>query len=363
MVFTLPFLLFAAPAGWLADRFPKRRVIVGVRLFEVAAMSIGAYGLYSGNWTLIFIMASLMATQSVVFSPAINGSIPELFPKERVPKANAIMMVAVLSAILIGVAGAGFALGRKQGVWSGGPQGRELVMFIAIAVSVLGFLSSLGVPGFPAASPGKKFPWRGPAHTLQQLYAFRRDRLLFAAIIANVFVYMIGSLEIQVINQLGLKQLHAGEVVTGLMVVAQLVGFGLGGSVSSLLSRGSGWYRAVPSGAVVMALSMGFISAIPLLPPHERMQAFFILFVAAGAGGGLILVASNSFIQVHAATDVRGTVLAAANFAIFGGILVSGPLANTLNKYILPTTSYGIMGAVSLLVAGLFYLFFKRPAS
>ncbi len=362
MIFAFPFLLFAAPAGWLADRFPKRRVIIGVKLFEVMAMSTGAYGLYTGNWTLIFIMASLMATQGVIFSPAINGSIPELFPDGYIVKANAIMTVAVLSAILAGVAGAGFALGRKEAVWSGGPQGRTLVMFIAIGVTIAGFLFSVGVPGFPAAAPRKKFPWRGPAATLAELYRFRKDRLLAIAVATDAFVYVLGSLQIQVINQLGLWQLRAGETLTGLMVVAQLVGFGIGGFVSSLFARGAGWHRALSPGAGLMALSMGLIPAASGLAPLQRLYAFLALFIAAGAGGGMLLVACRSFIQVRATAAERGTVLAAANFAIFGGIMLSGPLANLMNKHILPTTSYGAMGAVALLASGFLYVLLKNPA-
>lgn len=361
MIFTFPFLIFAAPAGWLADRFPKRRVIIGVKLFEVIAMSAGAYGLYAGNWTLIFIMASLMATQGVIFSPAINGTIPELFPDEHVTRANAVMTVAVLSAILGGVAGAGFALGRRQAVWSGGPHGRTLVMLVVIGFTVAGFLFSLGVPGFPAASARKKFPWRGPAATLSELNAFRRDKLLAIAVATNVFVYLLGSLQIQFINELGLSQLRAGETLTGLLVVAQLVGFGIGGFASSMLAGGPRWHRVLSPGAGFMALSMGLMPAATGLPPPERIHAFLVLLLAAGAGGGMLLVACRSFIQVRAAAVERGTVLAAANFAIFGGVMLSGPLANLMNGYLLPTTSYGLMGVSALLASAALHFLLAGP--
>ncbi|MDA8091426.1 MAG: MFS transporter [Nitrospiraceae bacterium] len=360
MVFTLPFLLFAAPAGWLADRFPKGRVIIGVKLFEVFAMSIGAYGLYTGNWTLIFIMASLMATQSVISSPAMNGFIPELFPEDIVTKANAIMTVLVLCAILAGVAGAGFTLGWKGCLWSGAPHGRRLVMLIAIATTVAGFFSSLGVPRFPAAYGKKKFPWQGPVDTLKALHSISLDRLMAITVAVNVLTYALGSLQIQIINQLGLWQLHAGETMTGLMIVAELTGFGAGGFVSNILARGARWYRVLWPGMAFMAASMCLIAFVPLLPVRWRMNILFVLFFAAGAGGGMLLVACKSFIQVRAADATRGTVLAAVNFAIYAGILLSGPAANFLNADITPTTSYGILGLVSLLSAvTLFFLLGK----
>ena len=84
---------------------------------------------------------------------------------------------------------------------------------------------------------------------------------------------------------------------------------------------------------------------------------------AAGAGGGTLLVACRSFIQVRARADEMGAVLSATNFAVFGVIIFSGPLANTLNKYLLPTTSYGLMGIASLLADGLLVLILKRNFS
>ncbi len=366
MVFTLPFILFAAPAGWLADRFSKGRVIVGVKLFEVFAMSLGAWGLYTGNWTLIFIMASLMATQSVISSPAMNGTIPELFPEDRVTKANAVMTVLVLSAILAGVAAAGFTLGWKGGLWSGAPSGRLLVMIIAIGTTVAGFISSLWVPRFPAAYREKGFPWQGPVDTVKALHTLMFDRLLAVTVAVNVLAYTLGSLQLQVTNQLGLQQLHAGVTVTGLMIVAELTGFGAGGFASNQLATGPRWHQVLWLATGFMAVSMGLVAAVPLLPGPWRMRALFALFFAAGAGGGMLLVACKSFIQVRSADATRGTVLAAVNFAIYSGILLSGPIANFLNAHILPTTSYGLLGAVSMLSSIAVFVLLaknKRPAS
>ena len=358
MIFTFPFLVFAAPAGWLADRFSKKRVMISAKLFEIAAMSAGAYGLFERDWTLVFVMAGLMAVQGVVFSPSVNGTIPELFPSREVSRANAIMTVAVLTAILGGVACAGFALGR-----TGGREGRILVMLLAIGMAVTGFLVSLGLPSFPAASPREKFPWRGPAASLAKLYSFREDRLLSVAVATNMFVYMMGSLQIQVINQFGIWQIKAGATMTGMMVVAQLVGFGVGGFMSGWLAKGEHWYRILPPGAAFLGLAMALVPAVPLLPGPLQTRAFFALFAAAGAGGGTLLVACRSFIQVRARADEMGAVLSATNFAVFGIIIFSGPIANALNKYFLPTTSYGLMGAASLLASGLLVLILRRNFS
>ncbi|HAU38498.1 MAG TPA: MFS transporter, partial [Phycisphaerales bacterium] len=70
--FTLPFLLLAAPAGWLADRFPKRTIVIASKGMELAAMACGAVGIATESWPLVLVMMFLMGAQSTLFSPALN---------------------------------------------------------------------------------------------------------------------------------------------------------------------------------------------------------------------------------------------------------------------------------------------------
>lgn len=114
VVFALPFLLFAAPAGWFSDKYSKRSVIVWAKALEVAAMLMGGYGILYDNWSCILIMLFIMALQSTIASPALNGAIPELYPKSYVTKANSIVKLVSTSAILIGIAAAGPAIEVKN---------------------------------------------------------------------------------------------------------------------------------------------------------------------------------------------------------------------------------------------------------
>ena len=82
IIFTLPFIVFASQAGWCADRFSKRSVVIAAKLLELAAMIFGALGVLYGNWFLILVMLGIEGTQATIFSPALNGSIPELYPPE-----------------------------------------------------------------------------------------------------------------------------------------------------------------------------------------------------------------------------------------------------------------------------------------
>ena len=109
-LFALPFILFSACGGWLSDRFSKKKVILGAKALEIGAMTVGAAGLLLGNWSLILAMLFIMGMQSAFFSPALNSTIPELYPQDYVPRANGVIKLVTTLAILAGIACAGVSL-------------------------------------------------------------------------------------------------------------------------------------------------------------------------------------------------------------------------------------------------------------
>ncbi|MBN1591489.1 MAG: MFS transporter, partial [Pirellulales bacterium] len=100
--FVLPYLLLAAPAGYLADRFSKRSVIVGCKVAEVVIMALGIVTILTGNIYLMFIVVALMGAQSALFSPSKLGSIPEMVHPRTLSAANGWMGLTTVVAIVIG---------------------------------------------------------------------------------------------------------------------------------------------------------------------------------------------------------------------------------------------------------------------
>jgi len=360
VIFTLPFIVLAAPAGWLADRFAKRRIVIGSKGLELLAMLSGAVGICTGEWWRIFTMLAIMATQSTLFSPALNGSIPELYPAEFVTTANAFLRLFVTVSILAGVAAAGLALDRSGLGWWGLELGRLTVGGVVVAVAALGLILSFGVPSRPAADPAARFPWRGPLDTLRKLWSIRRDPLLALTIGASTFIWTLGSLQVLLINPLGLQQFRLGTAMTSYLIAAQLIGIAAGGLLSSRLAVGRRWYRVLgPAGMGLTALML-LMEAVPGLPAPAQLPALFGLFFTVGVSGGLFLIPVESFIQVRPAAAEKGAVLAATNFAVFSGILLSGPLSNLLNAHLRPTDSFGFLGLAALLATFLFTLAYRR---
>ncbi len=351
IVFTLPYIFLAAPAGWLADRFAKRHVVIAAKVLELTAMIAGAAGILLGAWYLVLTMAFIMGLQSCVFSPALNGAIPELFPPAGVTRANAVLKAVVTVAILAGFASAGIVR-DLGGAWA--------LSTIIIGAALLGVFVSFATPYRPPADPDARFPWWGIVDTLKRLVHIRRDPPLAHTVVVAVFIWSLGQLQLLLINPMGVTQFGWSDSATSLLLACELVGIAIGGVLAGRWAAGKGWQRLLAPSLAVMAGLLGAVWAVPLLPGETaRYGALMFLLLGGGITGGLVLIPCEAFIQVRPAAGQRGAVIASANFAIFCGIALAGGVANLLNLTFLPTDSFALVAAVT----GLFAYYVYRTLS
>lgn len=358
-VFTLPYLLLASTAGWLADRFSKRYIVIGAKVLELAAMICGAIGIITGSWTFIMMMVFTMGAQSCLFSPALNGSIPELFPESYVNRANALLKVFVTMMILGGISFSGVAL-DVPGQYENISMGRIVVGGGAVLISAMGMLISFGVPGRPAANPSAKFPWTGPVDTIKQLLKIRHDRLLSLVVLADSFVWFAGAMLVLLIQQMAIDQFSCTKSMAGYMVASQVVGVAIGGLLSNKFATGKRWFRVLPVGAGAMGVFLMLIAFLPLIPDGSRLPAAFILLAMVGIFGGIFMIPCEAFVQIRPAADRKGTVIASVNFLIFAGILLSGPIEILLVKFTTPTNALAVLGVVSLIMAAVLWAALRK---
>jgi len=346
--FTLPFILFAAPAGWLADRYPKRNVVIAAKATEILAACVALAGVITGHFWIMIASVALMGFLATFFSPALNGSIPELYPASHVTQANAMLRMLVTIGILAGISLAGVTLGVQGSPLFHAPRGPALVGLISVAVAAAGFLVSLAIPHHPAADPSRPFPRTGPLETLKELKAIWKDRQLSRILLSDAFVWAVGVFQILIINPLGLKQFHLSERGTSFLVAAQLLGLAGGGLLSARFAKGERWFKVlVPAGFGMTAAMLG-IACVPLLPEGLRLPSLYVLIALAGLAGGLFLIPCESFLQIRPAPERKGAVWASANFASFSGMAIASglyiPLRNTQ-----PSLAYGFLGGAVLL--------------
>ncbi len=359
IVFTLPFILFAAHAGFCADRFPKRSIVICSKTLELAAMLSAAFAVYSLNWSLMIVALFILGLQATLFGPSLNGTIPELYPAQYVPTANAIIKTATTAAILAGIASAGFVLDIKGEIGLI-PLGRIVVASVMIVIALAGLAAAFAVPKFPAADPAARFPWSGPLESVGMLYRLRKDSQLTLAIIGSAFFWFVGSLQVLIINQLGLAQFGLSKTLTSALIVIELSGIAAGSFLSAILSKGGKWHSTLAPAAVVMTVCMFLVTSVPYLPHPLLKPVMITALVILGIAGGVFLIPVASFIQVRPASDIKGRVIATSSFADFCGIFISGAVLYLFNRFnVRPSDCFGLMGIMTTILA--VWLFFVLP--
>ncbi len=361
MLFSIPFILFSAYAGWMADRFSKGQVVIGAKALELVAMLIGAYGIVSLNWNCVLTMVFIMSTQSTLFGPAINGSIPELYPKEYVTTANAILKLVTTLAILAGIATSGIALDQT---WFDTkiPFGRVLVAVVVVSVSLIGLLSSFGVVKRKPSGNQEPFPWLGPIRSITGLYGLRKDPLLLTAIAGDAFFYFISSLVVLILNVFGVVQLELSKTLTSLLAVSLMIGVCCGSFLAAKIAGPKRWPKVMGPAAAIMSLGLLLTYGISLIEGHFTLTLIFISLAIAGLGGGLFLIPLTSFIQVRPDNKEKGKVIGIANFTGFSGIFLSGLIFSGLSNRCAPATALLLVGCVGVLFAILFFILFAKYA-
>ncbi|WP_051309918.1 MFS transporter [Desulfogranum japonicum] len=338
MLFAAPFILFASLGGWCADRFSKKRVVIAAKAVEVVAMLVGAFGMITGQWQCIMAMVFMMGAQSTLFSPSLNGTIPELFPAEQVPKANAALKLGSTLAILLGVALAGCTL-DFHAMASRGITAQHLVSGIVLCCSLIGFAASLAVKSGPAAVASRSFPWLGPLNSVQDLISTTKDRQLFVAILANTYFYFTASFTILLINTMAIEEFQFSQTRTSMLSMVLMLGVCCGSFLAAKSSPSKKWTHWLAPGALGMGAGLYAATLTKFAQAPMQWYTMAASLLLSGIAGGLFLIPVTSFLQIRPPREEKGRTLATASFCSFVAILLSGLLFNMLQQQFTPSTT------------------------
>ncbi|NKB22947.1 MAG: MFS transporter [Kiritimatiellae bacterium] len=311
MVFVIPFLLFAALAGVLADRVSKKKIIVSVKALEVFAMSFGAVGFLFKNEVFLYSALFLMALQGAFFAPSKFGIIPELVGKAGLSRANSQLVLLTYVAIIVGTILAPFLSEITA-------ENYVLISLITIVVSVIGFAASLFIAQTPAAGSKERASLLFIGDIWRTLVDVRRDRYLLITVIATAYFLMIGGfVQINIIPY-GIESLDLTKEKSVYLFLLAALGIGLGAFITGKISGRSVELGLVPVGAFGMTFST---IALGMVDPSIYGVAFLLFLL--GLGAGMFIVPLEAFIQFRAPGDKLGKILAASSFLSWVGVLLA----------------------------------------
>jgi len=335
--FVAPYLVLAAAAGYLADRFPKRQVIVGCKVAEVIIMALGCAAIMFGDtaatersMTFVFIVVALMGAQSALFSPSKLGAIPELLKSSKISAANGLFGLATIAATVIGT-GVGSWLADYTGPQGTNPDTWWMSPVVLLSIAVVGLLCSFFIRSVPAANPTRKFPWDFPMQTFRDLRFLWNRRALFRVALGITFFWSIGALANLNIDQFAAEGGALTETAKNPLLISLVLGIGVGSVLAGVCSGGRVELGMLPIGAFGVALFSLLLFTVPqeMIVPHVVTGALVwacFLLLMLGTSAGLFSVPLESYLQHRSPRDHRGSVLAAANFLVFTGVVISSVL-------------------------------------
>jgi acyl-[acyl-carrier-protein]-phospholipid O-acyltransferase/long-chain-fatty-acid--[acyl-carrier-protein] ligase len=349
MYFAIPFLLLSMLGGWMADRFSKRLVMIGVKTMEIGIMIFATYALASGKMGLQLASICLMGVHSAFFAASKYGSLPELVPPAKLSWANGVIEMLTFLAAIFGTLAAAWLAESFAGkpAWSGA---------ILLGLAMIGWLMSLGITRVPAASPDKPLRLNFLGDLWREFKWMRADRDLWRANLGNTGFFFIAVL-IQMNLVLYAEQvLHIKPMENSALQVALAVGMAAGSLLAGKLSGDHVEYGLIPLGAFLMA-AMGFALGCAEI----SRSAFTVCLTLLGIGGGMFIVPLAAVLQHRPPADRKGSVQGAASWLSWVGICAAAVLQKELNTRLgwTPGNIFWFCGACAII--GGVYVTMSRP--
>ncbi|MEA1014653.1 MFS transporter [Sphingomonas sp. LY54] len=331
-IFILPFFLFSALAGQLADSMDKARIIRFVKSAEIAIMVVGAIGILLHNVPLMLAALFAMGVHSSFFGPIKYAILPQHLKKDEVLGGTGLVEAGTYCAILMGTI-------------AGGLIPPAAAASAVLGVAILGRLTASTVPPAPPEpdAPIAKMDWHIIRASITLVNGTMHIPRLFLAIVAISFFWAEGAILAAQFPPLVKNVLHANEEVATLFLAIFSVGVALGSVLINRLLAGRVLAKYSPAAAIAMGLfilhlywnvshwpatggELMDLRTFVLIPQAEWVM--FDLFGVAVAGG-MFVVPLYAFLTttVHKSETAR-TV--AANNIVNSGAMVASALILTL---------------------------------
>ncbi|MEM4989048.1 MFS transporter [Collimonas sp. H4R21] len=330
-LFILPFVVFSATAGQLADKFEKSRLARYVKVLEIIIMAVAAAGWMTHTLWLLILAVVGMGIHSTIFGPVKYAYLPQQLRQDELVGGNGIIEMGTFVGILLGeVLGAVLVVHKPWGI--------ELVAGGTVAIAVVGWLFSRGIPLTPAAEPALKINWNPITETVRNLGFSRKNRPVFLAMLANSWFWFYGAIMLAQFPLYAKNYLHGDHSVFVLLLTVFSLGVGAGSLLCERLSGHKVEIGLVPFGAIGLSVfgldlflaSIGYANttAVDMAGFVQQHGSWRILFdcVMIGLFGGLYIVPLFAVIQTrcdrrHLSRTIAGMNIMNALFMVVAALV------------------------------------------
>lgn len=330
-LFVLPFFLFSAMAGQMADRFDKARMIRVVKLVEIGIATLGLWGFATAHAELLLGALFLFGLHSTFFGPLKYSILPQQLHPDELVAGNAWVESGTFVAILVGSVLAGVLMGVK-------PQGPLLAGATCLVVAIGGYFASRGIPTAPPADARLRINLNPFSETWRNIRLAHRNRTVFHSLIGISWFWFFGAIFLTQFPSYVRESLGGNEQLATALLGTFIVGIALG---SLLCERFSGKHveiGLVPLGSIGLTLfgidlwwaspnaATGSVDLHGFLAQPGSLHILFAL-VMIGVSGGFYTVPLYALIQARAEPAERSRIIAANNILNAAFMVVSALFA------------------------------------
>ena len=316
-LFILPFFLFSATAGQIAEKYEKSQLIRFTKLLEISIMLLAAVGLWINSIPLLLGLLFLLGTQAALFGPVKYSILPQALREQELVGGNALVEAATFLAILLGTLLGGWLIVRDNGALG--------VSLAVVLVAVLGYLTSRAIPASPAAAPDLRINWNPLTETWRNLKFMQTNRTVFLSVLGISWFWLYGATFLSQLPNYTKIYLGGNEQVVTLLLTVFSLGIGIGSLLCERLSGHKVEMGLVPLGSIGLTVfGIDLYFAAPAVAEVTGLGAGAFLMVAAnhrvlwdllliGLFGGFYIVPLYAVIQTRSEPTHRSRIIAGNN--------------------------------------------------
>ena len=322
LLFAFAFVMFSGFAGFLSDRFAKKKIVIACKVAEIVVMCLGFLVFLTGSvgttsfLVFLFGVLFLMGAQSAFFGPSKFGILPEMFSDTDLPVVNGVILGTTFLAIIFGTALAGLlkeALDDR--LW--------VISLLCIVLAFIGTGTALLLRRTPPAQSDLKFHganWFGEPAIWKRVFS---DSLLIKVLLVYSTFWFVGGVVALTITLVGRIQLELSEGATSFLNAGMGLGIGTGSVVAAAISKKDVRFGLVKIGCVGMFAGLGLAALFAVVDFGAGLQVwlFGISLAIGGFFGGWVAVPLQVFIQSHPPSELKGRIIAVMNMMTWIGIL------------------------------------------
>ncbi|WP_234264421.1 MFS transporter [Hydrogenophaga sp. NFH-34] len=365
-LFILPFLLFSATSGQLADKYPKEVLIRFVKNLEIAIMLLAGWGFMQQHVPMLLFCVFLMGLHSTLFGPVKFAYLPQHLSERELTGGNGMVEMGTFVAILLGNVAGGLLIALPL-------VGPSYVAAACLLLALMGRALAQAVPVSPATDPALKINWNPFTETWRNLKLAHGNVVVFRSLLGISWMWFFGAVFLSQFPAFAHDVLRGNEQVASLLLVVFSVGIGAGALLCEVLSRRHVEIGLVPLGAIGMTVfSVDLYFAANGVPPSTAVLTLGQFLaepahwrVLADLGllslfAGIYSVPMYALIQMRSQPTHRARIIAANNilnalFMIASSLLAGALLAAGFSIAEL----FLIVGLANAVVAG--YIFLLVP--